>query len=359
MPRWFVIVCVLATAPAEAQVLHLVPTIAGGQTPQSFLSACFNIDDWPQVYSRTTYLGAKESLAGARPSELAACFREMNVRGLQLTIETGIVDPFTSGREAFDYNSRAWDTLRTYGAPLTALFIDEPLHHALSWGWDMRSVVEQTINWVVLVRTRYPRFRLILIEPYPVRSSELITSFVTQVNRGANDRGVAGLDGLEIDHAWDSTQGPWAASDLMSIQAFAASRRMQFGVIFFGGCGPEAVCGFDERLSLQWNTYRNARMFDPGASPDIYTVESWEDREGGIPAAILTTPENATGTFMAGAKHFVAQVGIIGRVHAQTSPQCDTGPVLQSAAPRGVTTLSRLPCPPMLDGSASGAQEPQ
>src|SRR5205807_2532248 len=108
-------------------------------------------------------------------STLAKCFSQMSAHDLQLTLETGITGAFTTGQDAFNWNSPKWNRFISLGAPLTTLFMDEPLHNGTIFQHlSYSTIVEQTANWIAVVRQTFPRLRLILIEPHPADSSNLI-----------------------------------------------------------------------------------------------------------------------------------------------------------------------------------------
>src|SRR5689334_24055268 len=83
----------------HAQTLQLVPSTHTQRAPQSFLDACLNVNRWPTLYARTTYLGAVSwqlRSDRANDSTLARCFADMKARELQLSLEVGITGVFAT-----------------------------------------------------------------------------------------------------------------------------------------------------------------------------------------------------------------------------------------------------------------------
>jgi hypothetical protein len=292
----------------HAQLLQLVPSTHADRAPQPFLDACMNVDQWPSVYGRTTYLGAVGwQLRRDRASDaaLARCFARMKAVDLQLSLEVGVTSIFATGRQAYEEQWPDWQRYQNLGAPLTALFIDEPVTNGTrDLGLSYGAIVSETAAFIVRVRQN-PRLRslkLMLIEAYPHLNAATIISFIGDVNDAAASQGAAGLDGLQIDHAWDGLT-PWSGADLGAMSAAVHRRRMEFSIIFYAAMpfpNPTNDCDFRGRLYQQWNAYQNNRIDYYGFYPDLYTIQSWDQ----LPS--VTTPEStAVCTFMQGAKQWL------------------------------------------------------
>ncbi len=291
-----VLLFLLVPAGMHAQILQLVPPTHTDRAPQSFLDACMNIRRWPMLYRRATYLGAVSwQLRSDRASDsaLARCFSEMNASDLQLSLEVGITSIFATGREAYLEALPDWQRYQDLGAPLTAFFIDEPITNgSRAMGLSYATITSETVNWIVLVRQnpRFARVKLILIEAYPNLDASTIIDFINDVNNAALVRGVAGFDGLQIDHAWDGRHA-WSGSDLGDMRAAAHRRRMDFSIIFYAAMPfqhPTDDCDFRARLFQQWESYKANGMDSFGFYPDIYTIQSWDE----LPS--VTVPESTT-----------------------------------------------------------------
>jgi hypothetical protein len=316
---------VSAILDVHGQVLQLVPSTHTDRAPQSFLEACMNVNQWPTVYERTTYLGAVSwQLRRDRASDstLASCFAQMRATNLQLSLEVSVTGAFTTGLEAYQSGWPDWQRYQDLGAPLAAFFIDEPLTNGTRQppGLSYATVVDETTNWIALVR-RNPRFRnirMMLIEAYPHISSTAIIDFVNDLNNAAAIRGVAGLDGLQIDHAWDG-RNAWSGPDLAAMRAEASRHRMEFSIIFYAAMpfqNPIDDCDFRARLSQQWSSYGTNGIDYYGFYPDIYTIQSWDQ----LPS--VTVPESTGCTFMQGARQWLDSLAIIPPVHPVPDRAC-------------------------------------
>lgn len=304
----------LAPLTAHAQILQLVPSTHIDRAPQSFLEACMNVERWPTLYARTSYLGAVSwQLRSDRAANvtLARCFTRMRTRDLQLSLEISVTGAFATGADAYQEGLADWQRYQDLGAPLAAFFIDEPLTNGLRLqNLSYASVVREMVDWIVLVRQnpRFANIRLILIEAYPHIGASMISDFINDVNNGAALRGVGGLDGLQIDHAWDGVT-PWSGADLGLLRAAAHKRRMDFSIILYAAMpfrDPTNDCDFRARLYQQWAAYKLNGIDTYDFYPDIYTIQSWDQ----LPS--VTVPESASRcTFMEGAKSWLDSVDIV------------------------------------------------
>ena len=327
---FILIAMMLALRPVDllAQILQLVPSTHTDRAPQSFLEACMNIDRWPTLYVRTTYLGAVSwQLRPDRATDasLARCFAAMNARNLQLSLEVGITSVVATGLEAYQIGWLEWQRYLDLGAPLGALFIDEPLTNGgRIQGLAYAGIVNETANWIALVRRnpRLARVRLNLIEAYPHISAATIVAFLNDVNNAAASRGVAGLDGLQIDHAWDGVAA-WSGDDLGSMAAAAHNRRMDFSIIFYAAMpfqDPTNDCDFRARLFQQWDAYKRSGLDYYGFHPDIFTVQSWDQ----LPS--VTVPESTGAcTFMQGAKQWLDAIALVPAIRLVRPPRSCQG----------------------------------
>ena len=320
---------VLAPVNLNAQILQLVPSTHIDRAPQSFLDACSSVQQWPTLYARTTYLGAVSWQLRpdrATNSTLARCFSQMNARNLQLSLEVGITGVVATGLEAYQEGWADWQRFQNLGAPLTAFFIDEPITNSTRiLGLSYATIVNETANWIVLVRQnpRLTNIKLILIEAYPHLSASTIIDFINDVNNVAALHGVVGFDGLQIDHAWDGLKA-WSGSDLGAMRAAAHNRRMEFSVIFYAAMpfpNPTNDCDFRARLNQQWNAYKVNGIDYYGFYPDIYTIQSWDQ----LPS--VTVPETTSAcTFMQGAKQWLDAIDVVPPVRPglYRPPSCQT-----------------------------------
>ena len=299
-----------------------------------------NVPRWPILFSKTTYLGAVSwQLRPDRASDaaLSRCFAEMRAQDLQFSLEVSIMsDGVATGQQAYVGGLPDWQRYQNLGAPLTAFVIDEPITNGSRlMGLSYTAIVNETVNWVVLIRQnpRFANLKLILIEAYPHLTAATIISFINDVNNGAALRGVAGLDALQIDHAWDGAQGRWAGADMGDMREAAHRRRMEFSIIFYAAMpfrNPTNDCDFRSRLYQQWDSYTANGIEFYGFYPDIYTIQSWDE----LPS--VTVPEATPAcTFMQAAKQWVESIDRVPTVRYRFWPTpcegllgCEESPVI-------------------------------
>jgi hypothetical protein len=328
-------------ADANSQQLELYPTqgeAGAGIAPKPFLSACLNLDSWSETRRSTSYLGVADyalaSYAESHAREVAACFRNMNAAGLGLSLGTAALKQWcTTGQACYDGLSPAWNRLLALGANLEVLEIDEPLTMVLGHdGWplprDFDYAVEQTAEFIRLVRQNYPRVRIVEQEAYPAIAAETLRSWIRSLAKACAARGVTGPDYFEIDHNWNEPFGTgadhWNWSDIRSMLNEAHGAQMGFGVIFWRA-NPrygDTDEGWYNGVMDQGASYQSE-----GIVPDFYSILSW-----------LTVPERIVPdrlydtSFMGTVRTFVAT----GRFPVMPAPRTKTpGNEGSGCPPRG------------------------
>lgn len=308
-------VCSLAAAPAIAQQLELYPAqgeAGSGIAPKPFLAACLNLNAWSETRRSTSFLGVADfalaTYADAHPREVAACFRNMNSAGLGLSLGTAAIKQWcTTGKACFDGLSLLWNRLITLGADLAVLEIDEPLTMVLEHSdWplarDFDYAVEQTAEFIRLVRQNYPRVQIVEQEAYPALSAETLRSWVRSLANACAARGVRGPEYFEIDHNWATPIGTgieqWTWSDIRSILTETHAAGMGFGVIFWRASPRygDTDDGWYHGVMDQGAWYQAE-----GIVPDLYSILSW------LTVPVRTVPDLMyASSFMGTARTFVA-----------------------------------------------------
>jgi hypothetical protein len=180
-----------------------------------------------------------------------------------------------------------------------------------------------------------------LIEAYPHLTASTIIAFINDVNNAALLRSVAGLDGLQIDHAWDGHQGPWSGADLGDMREAAHRRRMEFSIIFYAAMPfprPTDDCDFRTRLYQQWESYNVNGMEYYGFYPDIYTIQSWDE----LPSVTVPESTNAC-TFMQGARQWLDSIDRVESIRSRFSWPAPCLGVLACEGPAVIAVAPREP----------------
>ncbi|MFO0925928.1 MAG: hypothetical protein U0736_02685 [Gemmataceae bacterium] len=230
-------------------------------------------------------------------AELRAWFALLRQWRLPLALEVGAIKPWGPTAEATFRAQRAhWDAFRRLGADIHAVVLDEPLlcSRTVLKKTD-EYAVEQTAEFVALVRRHYPGVRIGDIEPYPSIPLNDHRWWVDTLQRRLADRGVRGLDFYRLDVNWAEfvvfARGSWP--EVRQVERHCRSRKLPFGLIYWASDYPALT---QRRLaddatwyvSLQRQGYDYA-MVD--GHPDHYVLQSW------LPAPSRCTPETDPSTF--------------------------------------------------------------
>src|SRR5215831_14892882 len=117
-------------AHASGVRLSLIPAMGSNMNPPSaFLSACENLNQWPQVAQLTSYLGVAEWALSrvSDDSELSSCFHNMYSNHMQLVLEEGVVKPGCVGSGCFNNEHGTMDRAMALGANPLVFAFDDPL----------------------------------------------------------------------------------------------------------------------------------------------------------------------------------------------------------------------------------------
>jgi hypothetical protein len=121
---------------------------------------------------------------------------ELKELGLKLGLEVGAVKPWgTTGAKTFESERRMWDRFQSLGGEIYAVAMDEPLVAVLH---DLHEsteyAVEQTAQFILLVRQHYPSVLIGDIEPYPAFSAVQRLQFIDALQARLRQLHVRGLD---------------------------------------------------------------------------------------------------------------------------------------------------------------------
>jgi hypothetical protein len=295
-----------AISVANAQWMNLVPATQANP-PQPFLTACFNMNQWPTVKSVTASLGAILSdFAVSDSATLASCFATMSSAGLKLTMEAAPLQPTPQTPGGCGLASDCfWNHVHPQltrliglGAPPIRVRMQEPLTTATYYAqWNQNDVVNQVLVFLQLMRAYFPSVKVTLIEAYPFNSGPTLNWFMAAVTAGAQSIGIQPPDEFELD--WDPYAPGWSYTDIGSMFTQAHSVGWTFAVIFTGGpcggCTDDGIwyAGVMEKGLGIWS--------EAGLTLDNYTFESWEQY---IPSQ--TIPETSQLTFMGTVEDFRA-----------------------------------------------------
>jgi hypothetical protein len=256
------------------------------------------------------------TVIGCTPNQLTQNFSDDELRvwlpqlekwGLKLGLEVGAVKEWgPTGQKTFDAQRGQLDHLLSLGGKIHALAMDEPFCCARQQLKKPDAyAVEETANFVALVRKNYPDLRIGDIEPYPFLQPEELLAFIDALQVRLKAMNARGLDFFRLDVDWNHFTignqiyaGNWPA--VKQLELACRQRRLAFSLIYWA-----ADYGRMKELHLAddatWYVGVLQQGYDyafVGGAPDEYVIESWV----GAPAQCL--PEAADWTFTRSVRDF-------------------------------------------------------
>jgi hypothetical protein len=185
---------------------------------------------------------------------------------------------------------------------VTWLALDEPLLSAVFECHITEGRAAGLVaDFVRRVNARHPKAKIGLIEPYPTFSVDQIARFL----RNIVERGVA-MAFLHVDVDMTSVRTtpagvvpPDVVSDLRTLDALAAARRIPFGFIVWGSAGSSDRDYFESAVTDGIDTLRQA-FGEWSRMPDHLIFQSWTLDPTGRPMVPPNLPERTpyTHTFL-------------------------------------------------------------
>lgn len=294
----------LAEVPAGRPEIWMVPpALPDGHCLRELFT---RPDQWKHTRSRITVLGCFDHFLNKqyKDEELRAWLPMIDKWGLKFALEVGAVKPWgTTGKAVFEAERPMWDRFQSLGGRIYAMAMDEPLFCVRN---DLKKsaeyAVEETAQFVALVRAHYPDVRIGDIEPYPAIPLPELIGWIDALQARLKQMNVPGLDFFRLDVDWVhftvGQRGNW--QEVRGVEEACRARKIPFSLIYWA-----ADYGALERLGLaddatwyisvmrQGNDYALI-----GGAPDEYVIESW------IPAPLCCLPDAAGWTFTRSVRDF-------------------------------------------------------
>lgn len=283
------IISVIALSPAFAgagdsppSVWMMPPPIEDGRC---FRDLFVHPNEWRMTRSRIDGIGYADHWLNTQftNQELKTWFARLRAWHLKLGLEVGAVKPWsTQGAKTFQIERKMWDRFQSLGGHIDAIGMDEPFCCVRQ---DLKKpdsyAVEQTADFIALVRKYYPQIKVGDIEPYPFFSLKDLEWWIVSLNNRLAQLHVRGLDFFRLDTNWITfsvyNQGSW--QQVRQLEMYCRSRRLPFSLIYWASDFPVA-----QSLGLAddatWYTSVMQEGYDyalAGGSPDQYYIESWVD----------------------------------------------------------------------------------
>ncbi|MCF7731057.1 MAG: hypothetical protein K9N23_05190 [Akkermansiaceae bacterium] len=298
--------CGLAPATANGEVWMMPPAAADGRCLRQLFT---QPDQWVETRSLVQVLGYADHQLDRQftDDELRVWLPLIERWGLKFGLEVGAVKQWgTTGAQTFAVERKLWDRFLSLGGRIDALAMDEPLCCVRK---DLKKsdayAVEETANFVALVRKNYPTVRIGDIEPYPFLQREELLAFLDALQARLKELNVRGLDFFRLDVDWNHFTignriypGNWP--DVKQLELACRQRKLPFSLIYWAadyGRMKELNLADDATWYLGVMRQGNDYAFVGGA-PDQYVIESWVD----APSAAV--PETAEWTFTRSVRDF-------------------------------------------------------
>jgi hypothetical protein len=143
---------------------------------------------------------------------------------IRVAMEVGALKEWgQTGAKTFASEQPIWDRLQGLGANLYAIAMDEPLCCArLQLHKPDDYAVEETANYIALVRQHYPDLLIGDIETYPSMTIEDNERWIEALQKKLAEKNVRGLDFYRLDVDWISytAQGKGSWKEVRELERF-------------------------------------------------------------------------------------------------------------------------------------------
>ncbi|MCX6909396.1 MAG: hypothetical protein NTY01_15325 [Verrucomicrobia bacterium] len=310
--RSFILVVALGVtaAPALAETGKAKPEVWMGPPGQDN-GRCFRElfekpDEWKETRSLVDVLFYSDLNFKRHftDDELRAWFGQAQKWGLKIAMEVGAVKPWgQTGEKCFNAEKPNWDRLQGLGQNLYAIAMDEPLlccRHHIKKPDDY--AVQETANYIALVRKHFPNVLIGDIETYPSIPLADHFGWIESLQKKLAEMGVRGLDFYRLDVNWANfivqNHGCWG--EVKKLEQYCRSKKLPFSLIYWASGQPllDRMKLADEStwyISIMHQGYSYAMV---QGAPDQYVIESW------IKAPSRCVPETVEWTFTRSVRDF-------------------------------------------------------
>jgi len=229
--------------------------------------------------------------------ELGRWLPMLQTWGIKLALEVGAIKEWgLTGEKTFNAERPMWERIQRLGGPIYAIAMDEPLlccRKHINKPDDY--AVQETANYIALVRKYFPQTLIGDIETYP--SIPLADHFwwIEALEKRLAEMKVRGLDFYRLDVNWVEftvrNNGSW--QEVKKLEHFCRQRKLPFSLIYWAS-GYPAMKRKGLADDSTWYTSIMQQAYDYAVidgSPDQYVIESW------ISAPSRALPETGEFTF--------------------------------------------------------------
>jgi len=200
-----------------------------------------------------------------------------------LGMEVGAIKPWgATGAKTFGNEQPMWERIERLGGKIDAIAMDEPL---LCVRRDLKKddayAVQETANYIALVRKNFPDIRVGDIETYPSIPLEEHFPWIDALQKKLAEMNVRGLDFYRLDVNWVvyNAQGTGSWKEVRKLEQGCRKRKIPFSLIYWASGYPGlAKRGLADDST--WYTTIMQQGYDYAfidGKPDQYVIESWLD----------------------------------------------------------------------------------
>ena len=276
-----------------------------------------NIDQWQETLELVDVIGYADHDLNRLYSDavLSHGFAVLNDIGLPLALEVGAIKEWSvTGAGTFAIQRQTWDKLIGLGATIVGIVLDEPLvavhaHSQFNFVGDAEAkfeyAVEETAEFIRLVRENYPHWFVADIEVYPHFTADYVIRWIDALEARLRAKGVRGQEFFRMDVDWNAfrprNQYMQHWEEVRRIEDHCRSIGLPFSQIYWAANIPRDPGGWLDAILEMGQRYQDA-----GGMPDQYVIQSWLNNEE-IPEKTLpeTDPESFTYSVLEFRKQFI------------------------------------------------------
>lgn len=287
------------TAAPRPEVWMMPPAAPDGRCLRELFT---RPDEWQETRTQVDVLGYADHMLHKQftDDELRVWLPQLEKWGLRFGLEVGAVKPWgPTGQKTFDQQRKMWDRFQSLGGKIDAVAMDEPLCCVRK---DLQKpdeyAVEETAQFIALVRKNYPDIRIGDIEPYPFLQTAELLAFIDALQARLQQMGVRGLDFFRLDVDWchftiggKIYPGNWP--DVKQLEQACRQRKLPFSLIYWSADYPrmKQLGAADDSTWYVGVMRQGYDYLFVGGRPDQVVIESW------VGAPSRAVPENADWTF--------------------------------------------------------------
>jgi hypothetical protein len=277
-----------AAAPGKAKLwfapLPPLPTHEGRPYVGSvdFMGLFSRSANWKQAARRVAVFKLYGEWVGgtATDAQLRRVVADLKRRGIPIAVEAGPLEPSAEcgeGIEGFAGRSeglRLAHRIEDAGGAIRYFALDEPMYFAGIYDgpkacqWDAERVARSVADWVDAVRGVVPK--VLVGDTEPLTSAADVARYEAWID---TYRQIAG-ERLAFFHLDVSYSLPGWQALARELEAFARSRGVPFGMIYFGEPQDPSDAAWLARAQERFEAYET----EGGGRPDHALLQSWQDR---------------------------------------------------------------------------------